>query len=61
MRELTFTYERGDKYSVVCVVDHHGFVTMHGIVVPEDTDEVVYDRFLEEAEAAAIKLASNAD
>lgn len=61
MTKFTFTYERGDKFSVTCVVDEHGFVTMHAISVPDDTDEAVYDRFLEEADAAAIKLASNAD
>lgn len=51
-----YVYKRGDDYSVTVGVDDHGFVTFHKIVVPENTPNEVETKFLEDAEAAALKV-----
>lgn len=55
----SFRYSRGPEFSVTCNVDVHGMVTMMSIIVPAGTEKEVTERFLEEAEEAAIKAASN--
>jgi hypothetical protein len=59
--DKTFVYKRGDKYSVTCVVDVHGFVSMHNEIYPKEASSDVVLRFLEEAEQAAIAAASKTD
>lgn len=50
-----YLFCRGDDYQVTVGVDEHGFVTFHKIITPENTPNEVETKFLEDAEAAALK------
>ena len=56
--DKTFVYKRGEDFKVTCVVDVHGFVTMHNEQYPKETPMDIVLMFLEEAEAAAVAKAS---